>query len=138
LAAAIPVVAIADSLREHFLNRNRYERIVETFQVFKSEIEAMEKECAGDRERLDAIYNYTKSPEFAEAVVAAAEEAARSTNTKKIKRLAVALANSCDPSIEPSDSDDLTLALDEKKTAGTDARKDHAGLIDCPAASRSF
>lgn len=102
------MVAIADSLREHFLNRNRYERIVETFQVFKSEIEAMEKECAGDRERLDAIYNYTKSPEFAEAVVAAAEEAARSTNTKKIKRLAVALANSCDPSIEPSDSDDLT------------------------------
>lgn len=108
LAAAIPVLAIADALAEHFLNRNRYERIVETFLIFQAEIEALKKECVGDRQRLEAVSNYPKSPEFAEAVITAAEEAARSTNARKIKRLAVALANSCDPSIEPPNSDDLT------------------------------
>jgi hypothetical protein len=108
LAAAIPVVAIADSLHEHFLNRNRFERIQQALLVFKSEIEALDKECAGDREKLGAMRDYLRSPELAEAILATAEEAARSTNMKKIERLGLALANSCDSTIEPSSSDDLT------------------------------
>jgi len=108
LATAIPVVAVVDSIREHFLNRSRYERVRDTLVIFQGEFEALHKESASDRQRLDAMSNYVKSAEFAEAVLAAAEEAVRSTNAEKIKRLGRVLANGSDPNSEASDGDDLT------------------------------
>lgn len=53
LAAAIPVVAIGDAIREHFLNRSRYERVRNTLIIFQAEFEALQKQWAGDRARLD-------------------------------------------------------------------------------------
>ena len=108
IAIAIPAVAIADAIREHFLNRRRFERIKETLVVFQTEFDALQNECTRDRQRLDAISDFPKSGEFAEAVVAAAEEAVRSTNAEKIKRLGRVLANGSDPETESSNDDDLT------------------------------
>jgi hypothetical protein len=108
LATAIPAVAIADAIREHFLNHKRYKRVIGTLIVFQAELEALKNEGAGDRRRLDAISTYLKSAEFAEAVVAAAEEAVRSTNVEKIERLGRVLANGSDPQSEQTNDDDLT------------------------------
>lgn len=107
ISTVIPVVAISDAIREHFLNRRRFERITETLVVFQAEFEALQNRSNGDRQRLDAILDFPKSPEFAEAVIAAAEEAVRSTNLEKIKRLGRVLANASDPAIGRS-NDDLT------------------------------
>jgi hypothetical protein len=108
IAAAIPAVAIVDTIREHFLNRRRFERVKETLVVFQAEFEALQKESAKDRQRFDAISDFPKSAEFAEAVIAVAEEAVRSTNLQRIKRLGRVLANGSDPKTEPSNDDDLT------------------------------
>jgi hypothetical protein len=108
IAVAIPAVAIADAIREHFLNRRRFERVKETLVVFQAEFEALQNESVTDRQRLDAISDFPKSAAFAEAVVAAAEEAVRTTNAEKIKRLGRVLANGSDPDPESSNDDDLT------------------------------
>lgn len=108
IAVAIPAVAIAEAIREHFLNRRRFERVKETLVVFQAEFGALQNECARDRQRLDAISDFPKSAEFAESVIAAAEEAVRSTNMEKIKRLGRILANGSDPDTESSKDDDLT------------------------------
>ncbi len=107
IATAIPAVTIADAIREHFLNRRRFERVKETLVVFQTEFEGLQNEYARDRQRLDAISDFPKSAEFAEAVMAAAEEAVGSTNAEKIKRLGRVLANGSDPDTESS-HDDLT------------------------------
>jgi hypothetical protein len=108
IAVAIPAVAIVDAIREHFLNRRRFERVKETLVVFQAEFEALQNESAKDRQRLDAISDFPKSAEFAEAVIAVAKEAVRSTNVEKIKRLGRVLANGSDPNTASSNDDDLT------------------------------
>jgi hypothetical protein len=87
VAGVIPAVAIVGAIREHFLNRRRIERVSETFVVFQTQYVASQKECAGNRERFNALSVYVKSPEFAEPAIAAAEEAVRTTNVEKIKQL---------------------------------------------------
>jgi hypothetical protein len=108
LSTAIPGLAIADSIWEHFSTNKRIERVNEVLIAFKRELEALQNSYNEDKQRLDAISENLKSAEFNEAVIAAAEEAVRNTNAEKIKRLARVLANGSDPNTEPSSEDDLT------------------------------
>jgi hypothetical protein len=122
LATIIPLVAVTDTLREHFLNHKRFERIKETFLVFQAELEALQKEYAGNQQALDAQSNFLKSSEFAEAVIAAAEEAVRSTNAEKIKRLGRVLANGSEPEAERADDDLSSFIRDITQLSEGDIR----------------
>jgi len=108
LVAALPGLSVADSLWEHFSTSKRIERVYEVLIALVRELEALQASYVGDKQTLGAIGNYLKSPEFSEALIAAAEEAVRNTNAERIKRLARVLANGSDPNTEPSNEDDLT------------------------------
>jgi hypothetical protein len=105
---SVPGLALVDSLLEHFSTNKRIERIHEVLFVLKDELQALQSQYIGDKQTLEAIGNYLKSPEFSEALIATAEEAVRNTNAERNKRLARVLANGSDPNIEPSNEDDLT------------------------------
>jgi hypothetical protein len=108
LLTALPGLAVADSIWEHFSTNKRIERIHEVLVALKQELEALQAYYVGDEQTLGAISNYLKSPEFSEALITAAEEAVRNANAERIKRLARVLTNGSDPNTEPSNEDDLT------------------------------
>jgi hypothetical protein len=100
-------VGMITALRDHFSAVTRQERILELLRVFKSEVEALQNESAQDHARGEAVKKKLASPKFTEAVLTAAEEAQKTADSRKIDRLACALANCADPESKISDDDDL-------------------------------
>jgi hypothetical protein len=122
LATLVPLLAPLDALRDHFSTRNRINRIYEVLSVFQSEYEALRMECAQEKARRAEIDAYLRSTKFTDAVVAAAEEAARTANAEKIKRFARVLANGSDPRIEASDDDLSSFIRDVSQLSEVDLR----------------
>lgn len=122
MATLAPFFAPLAALREHFSTRNRINRIYEVLSVFKSEHEALPSELAHEKATLVDVHSYLNSPKFTEAVVAAAEEAVKTANDAKIKRLARVLANGSDPRIEASDDDLSTFVRDVSQLSDLDIR----------------
>jgi len=122
LVTLVPVLAPLDALRDHFSTRTRINRIYEVLSVFKSEHEALQMECAQEKGRRAEIDAYLRSTKFIDTVVVAAEEAVRTANTEKIKRLARVVANGSDPLIEASDDDLPSFIRDVSQLSEVDLR----------------
>jgi hypothetical protein len=95
---------LALAIKNHFSSKARFERISQVFLAFNHNIQCLEKECKENKAKTEAIEDRTKSPQFVEAFVAAAEEAVRTADSRKLDRLANVLANGADPdTLQPDD-----------------------------------
>jgi len=100
-------IGMITAFREHFSTLERQKRILEVLRVFKSELESLQGESAQDAARTKTIEERLQSPKFMEAVLTAAEEAARTGDIRKLDRLACVLTNGLDPQAKVSDDEDL-------------------------------
>lgn len=100
-------IGMITALREHFSTLERQKRILEVLRVFKSGLESLQGESAQDAARTKTIEERLQSPKFMEAVLTAAEEAARTVDVRKLDRLACVLTNGLDPQAKVSDDEDL-------------------------------
>ena len=120
--------ALLNSLREQFSTSSRSRRLREFLLVFKSEIDAIQNESMAQTARLEALEAERASPEYAEALRVAAEEAVRTTNARRIERLAIVLANGFDPAIKALDTDELSAFVrdvSQLSELDTRARNNH-------------
>ena len=95
-----PPAAILKSLRDQFEFANRFERIQCVCRVLESEVKRLESRLSSEHDEMKRIQARLESPQFGEAIGAACEEALRTTNLKKVERLAQVLAGSLTPTIE--------------------------------------
>ena len=97
-------VGLLNALRDHFSTKTRFERIQQVFVAFNSDLDSLEKQSAQNTNKIQAIEERLQSPKFTEAVLTVAEEAVRTADSEKLRRLASTLANGLDPEIvKPSD-----------------------------------
>jgi hypothetical protein len=114
LANVHPKMHVLNSILDHFSVDKRFERVAEVFDIFDKELEFVERQVG----KVDR--KFLQSPEFADAAVAAAEEAVRTASAAKIHRLASVLANGCDPTLETSDDDLSSFIHDVTQLSGAD------------------
>lgn len=122
LASVHPKAHVVNSILEHFSVDKRIERVADVFEIFNQGMNSLERNFAADHLTLSEMRKRLDSPEFADAVVAAAEEAVRTASAAKIHRLASVLANGCDPNIEPSDDDLTSFIHDVAQLSEADVR----------------
>lgn len=101
-------LGIANTLREHFSQRNRERRVWEVLKALKAELDRLARESKNDHNRIGVLEARVTSQMFTEAILVAAEEAVRAASDAKLQRIATVLARGADPGIEISaDEDDL-------------------------------
>ncbi len=117
-------LGIANTLREHFSQRNRERRVWEVLNALKAELDRLARESKDDHNRIGVLEARVTSPMFTEAILAAAEEAVRAASDAKLRRIATVLARGADPGIEISaDEDDLaSFVRDIGQLSETDIR----------------
>jgi hypothetical protein len=115
-------IGLATAFRDHFSSRNRYERILQVFRAFKSELDSLQRDSAQDEARTRAIEERLHSPKFTEAVLAAAEEATRTAASKKLDLLASALGNGLDPDIIKPEDDLASFVRDVSQLSEFDIK----------------
>lgn len=120
--AIFPPVGLATALRDHFSAQTRYERILRVFVALKSDIESIQKESTQNKKRADAIEDRLRSPEFTEAILTAAEEAARTAESRKLDRLASILANGVDPDVLQPEDDLASFVRDVSQLSELDIK----------------
>jgi hypothetical protein len=113
-------VGLALAIKNHFSSKTRFERIGQVFLAFNHKIECLEKECKENKVKAEAIEDRTKSPQFVEAFVAAAEEAVRTADSRKLDRLANVLANGADPDTLQPDDDLSSFVRDVAQLSESD------------------
>ncbi len=112
-------VGIVVALREHFSSKMRYERIKQVFLALKADIEALEQSA---QDKVQAIEERLQSPKFTEAILTAAEEAARTADSNKLDRLASSLANGLDPDIIRPEDDLPSFVRDVSQLSELDIK----------------
>jgi hypothetical protein len=93
-----PPAAVLKILTDQFLPANRFKRIDYLLRAVSIGLKGLEAQVGADREKMKEIQTQIEAPRFQEAVSMACEEAARASDTKKVKRLAAVLTGSLTPS----------------------------------------
>lgn len=125
-------IGLATALREHFSSRERQERIHRVLLAFKADIEALQKKSEQDGVRTKAIEDRLQSPKFTEALLTAAEEAAKTAESKKLDRLASTLANGIDPDVIQPEDDLTSFVRDVSQLSELDIKTLNKIVISSP------
>lgn len=111
LGLVFPPATVVKIMRDQFLPQNRVGRIEYLFRGMALKLKDVEAKCAGSREKIAAIQARMDEPAFQKAVATACEEAARSSDTARIERFALVLANSPTPGRWSTDADDIATFI---------------------------
>src|SRR5580704_2980726 len=108
-----PPAAVLKILNDQFRAANRFNRINYLLQALNTGLKGLKSQMGSDREKTKAVQAQIESPRFQEAFATACEESARTTDTKRIERMAAILAGSLTPTTwSPKDEDVATLIRD--------------------------
>jgi hypothetical protein len=106
-----PPAKVWKILKDQFAGPSRFARIEYLFTAVRMQLKILESQNAVAREQLAAIEEKLETPQFSEAVSAACEEAARTTNVEKIEQFASILVSSLTPNQWADPDEDIAAMI---------------------------
>ena len=110
MGLVLPPATIVKILKDQFLPENKAARVKYLFDAMAIKLKDVEAKCAGSREKLTEIKARLEEPAFQRAVATACEEAARSSDMERIKRI-TGSRSSPTPNRWSTDRDDIATFI---------------------------
>lgn len=108
-----PLVKIVNIFRQRTAADGRNERTRALFSAINEELLRLEGLIEGGKQSAASLEDRLESPEFADALMLATEEAQRTTNELKVSRLAAVLVNAAALKVDSAPGEDLSSFIRE-------------------------